>query len=64
MVVEANLVTTRLKQAGFNFSEFQEEVDLDNNVYFTEKNTTNHQVDIYIGKEIQKAKEKASSGKR
>lgn len=35
MLVEASLVTARLNQAGFNFSEFQEETDLDNNVYFT-----------------------------
>lgn len=35
MLVEASLVTARLKQAGFSFFEFQEETDLDNNVYFT-----------------------------
>lgn len=59
MLVEANQATTRLKQAGFNFSEFQEETDLDNNVYIT-----NHKVGIYTGREIYKAKEKASSGKK
>lgn len=42
MLVEANLVTTRLKKAGFNFSEFQEEMGLDNNAYFIQKNITNH----------------------
>lgn len=40
MLIEASLVTSRLKQAGFSFSEFQEETDLDNNVYFTEKSIT------------------------
>lgn len=41
MLVEANLVTTSLKQATFSFSEFQEEIGLDNNVYFIQKNITN-----------------------
>lgn len=35
MLIEASLGTARLKQARFSFSEFQEETDLDKNVYFT-----------------------------
>lgn len=35
MLIEASMGTTRLKQAGFSFSEFQEETDLDNNACFT-----------------------------
>lgn len=64
MLVETNLVTTSLKQATFSFSEFQEEISLDNNAYFIQKNITNCLVGIYIRREIQKAKEKASSGKK
>lgn len=38
MLVEANLVPTRLKQAGINSSGFQEQMNLENNVYFIQKN--------------------------